>query len=43
MIRRIIHIDQDKCIQCGACAEGCVTGALSIIPWDKIAAASQEI
>jgi len=32
-----------KCIQCGACVAGCPSGALSIIPWDEVAAASQAI
>jgi len=32
-----------KCIQCGACVEGCPSGALSIIPWEKVMAASQAI
>ena len=28
MIRRIIHIDQDKCNGCGACARACHEGAI---------------
>ena len=32
-----------KCILCGACVEGCVTGALSMVPWDAVTAAEQEI
>ena len=32
-----------KCIQCGACVAGCPSGALSIIPWDEVAAASQAV
>ncbi|MDO5407106.1 MAG: ferredoxin-like protein [Eubacteriales bacterium] len=32
-----------KCIACGACVAGCPSGALSIIPWDAVAAAAQEI
>lgn len=32
-----------KCIQCGACVAGCPSGALSIIPWDDVAAASQAL
>lgn len=31
-----------KCILCGSCVEGCCTGALSIVPWDKVVAAAQE-
>lgn len=27
-----------KCILCGACAENCITGALQIIPWEKMEA-----
>ena len=33
----------DECIMCGACVEGCPSGALSIIPWDKISAAAQAV
>lgn len=32
-----------KCIACGACATGCPSGALSIIKWDAVTAAAQEI
>ena len=32
-----------KCVMCGACVEGCPSGALSIIPWDKVSSAAQEI
>lgn len=32
-----------KCVMCGACVEGCPSGALSIIPWDKVSAAAQAI
>ena len=32
-----------KCIQCGACVAGCPSGALSIIPWDEVTAASQAV
>jgi ferredoxin len=28
---------------CGACVEGCPSGALSIIPWDEVSAAAQAI
>ena len=31
MIRRIIHIDDDKCNGCGACAEACHEGAIQMI------------
>ena len=31
MIRRIIHIDQDKCNGCGACAAACHEGAIAIV------------
>ncbi len=27
-----------KCILCGACADNCITGALQIIPWEKMEA-----
>jgi len=27
-----------KCILCGACADNCITGALKIIPWEKLEA-----
>ncbi len=27
-----------KCILCGACADNCITGALKIIPWEKMEA-----
>ncbi len=32
-----------KCIQCGACVAGCPSGALSIIPWEEVAAAAQAV
>ncbi|MBR3017404.1 MAG: 4Fe-4S binding protein [Clostridia bacterium] len=32
-----------KCIMCGACAEGCPSGALSIVPWEAIVSVSQKI
>lgn len=32
-----------KCIACGACVQECPSGALSIIKWDAITAAAQEI
>ncbi len=31
MIRKIIHIDEDKCDGCGACATACHEGAIGII------------
>lgn len=31
MIRRIIHIDEDKCTGCGACAEACHEGAIAMV------------
>ena len=31
MIRRIIHIDEDKCTGCGACAEVCHEGAIAMV------------
>ncbi|WFA09990.1 ferredoxin-like protein [Tissierella sp. Yu-01] len=27
-----------KCILCGECAENCITGSLSLIPWEKLEA-----
>lgn len=32
-----------KCIACGACVSGCPTGALSIVSWDAVTAAAQEM
>lgn len=31
-----------KCILCETCIKGCPTGALKIVPWDKVTAAAQE-
>ena len=31
MIRRIIHIDEEKCNGCGACAAACHEGAISMV------------
>ena len=31
MIRKIIHIDEEKCIGCGACADACHEGAIGMI------------
>ena len=31
MIRRIIHIDQEKCNGCGACAAACHEGAIGMV------------
>ena len=31
MIRRIIHIDQEKCVGCGACASACHEGAIGMV------------
>ncbi|MBR3644094.1 MAG: 4Fe-4S binding protein, partial [Parasporobacterium sp.] len=31
MKRKIIHIDEDKCIGCGACASACHEGAIEMI------------
>ena len=31
MIRRIVHIDEEKCNGCGACADACHEGAIDII------------
>ena len=31
MIRKIIHIDEDKCNGCGACASACHEGAIGMV------------
>ena len=31
MIRKIIHIDQEKCNGCGACADACHEGAIGMV------------
>ncbi len=31
MIRKIVHIDEEKCTGCGACAEGCHEGAIVMV------------
>lgn len=31
MIRKIIHIDEEKCIGCGACADACHEGAIGMV------------
>ncbi len=31
MVRKIIHIDEEKCIGCGACAEACHEGAIAMV------------
>ena len=40
MKRRIIHIDEDKCNGCGACAEACHEGAIQMI--DGVAKLTRE-
>ncbi len=40
MKRRIIHIDEEKCNGCGACAEACHEGAIQII--DGVAKLTRE-
>ena len=31
MIRKIIHIDEEKCNGCGACAAACHEGAIEMV------------
>ena len=40
MIRRIIHIDEEKCNGCGACAEACHEGAIQMV--DGVAKLTRE-
>ena len=37
---RKASIDAKKCITCGACAAGCPTSALSVIPWEDVVKAA---
>ena len=31
MLRKIVHIDEEKCVGCGACAEACHEGAIAMV------------
>ena len=36
MIRKIIHIDQEKCNGCGACASACHEGAIGMVDGKEV-------
>ena len=35
MIRKIVHIHEDKCTGCGLCAAACHEGAIAMVNADK--------
>lgn len=39
MVRRVIHIDQEKCNGCGICANACHEGAIGIVDGKSAASA----